>query len=319
MQILILGYSQIARRRVIPAVSAISDFTGIDLASHRSADKVSLPKNLSGEIYDSYHKALSKSKADLVYISTVNSAHAELARAALEKGFHVVVDKPAFTNLEETGKLVNLAKKNNLCLAEATVYAYHPQVDKIQDFFLSLNTQPKRLSATFSFPFLAEDNFRYKKSLGGGVLYDLGPYAVSCGRLFFRQEPEVIHGSINSRQGQDDVETSFNMLAKYSNGRSMVGHFGFGTEYRNSINVLGSEGCVDLERIFTIPADMENELKVIAKNERRSIKVPQADCFGLFLGKVLESIEKKDYKEFSDNLISDASVLNRLRQAAFKE
>lgn len=316
MQILILGYSQIARRRVIPALSAISDFTGIDLASERSAGKVSLPKKISGEIYDSYHQALSRSKADLVYISTVNSTHNELARAALDKGFHVIVDKPAFTGLTESEELLNLARKNNLCLAEATVYAYHPQVKKIQEFFLERNSQPKRLSATFSFPSLAADNFRYKKSLGGGILYDLGPYAVSCGRLFFKQEPEAINCFINSYGGQDNLETSFSMLAKYSNRRSMVGHFGFGTEYRNSITVLGSEGCLELERIFTIPAQMENELKVIANNERSTIKVPKADCFGLFLGKVLESINKKDYSDFYNNLISDASVLKRLRQAA---
>jgi len=50
-----------------------------------------LPKNLSGEVYDSYFKALSGSKADLVYISTVNSAHAELVRVALEKGFQQMI------------------------------------------------------------------------------------------------------------------------------------------------------------------------------------------------------------------------------------
>tara|TARA_B100001964_G_C14188544_1_gene579868 strand:+ start:249 stop:554 length:306 start_codon:yes stop_codon:yes gene_type:complete len=99
----------------------------------------------------------------------------------------------------------------------------------------------------------------------------------------------------------------------------MVGHFGFGTEYRNIITVLGREGCVELERIFTIPAEMENEIKVIAKNEKRTIKVSKADCFGLFLEKVLKGIKNKDYKDFFDNLISDASVLNRLREVALKE
>tara|TARA_B100000315_G_C14364288_1_gene489894 strand:+ start:618 stop:812 length:195 start_codon:yes stop_codon:yes gene_type:complete len=64
---------------------------------------------------------------------------------------------------------------------------------------------------------------------------------------------------------------------------------------------------------------MENKIKVIAKNEKRTIKVPKADYFGLFLEKVLEGIKNKVYKDFFDNLISDASVLNRLREVALME
>jgi len=316
MKILILGYSQIAQRRVIPAISAIADFEAIDLASERSHQSVSLPENKKGKIFDSYHKALSDSKADLVYISTVNSTHSQLTKAALKNGFHVIVDKPAFTSLEESQGLVNLAKENNLCLAEATVYTYHPQVKKIQEVFSSLNSQPTHISAVFSFPSLDQGNFRYQKALGGGAVYDLGPYAVSCGRLFFKQEPEAINCFINSYGGQDNLETHFSLLAKYPQGRSMVGHFGFGTQYRNWLAVLSKEASAEVERIFTIPADMENELKLIINNERRTVNVPKADCFSSFLEKVLASIKEKDYRELYDNLLSDARVLDLLRKVA---
>jgi len=319
MQILILGYSQIVRRRVIPAIAAMNDFTGIDLASSRFADRVSLPKKLNGKIYDSYCKALSNSKADLVYISTVNSAHAELARLALGKGFHVIVDKPAFTSLREAKGLVNLAAEKNLCLAEATVYTYHPQIEKVREVFFRQNEGPTRLTAIFSFPPFKADNFRYSKSLGGGALYDLGPYAVSLGRIFFGEEPKEIHGFVNSREEKKDIETAFSILAKYSKGRSLVGHFGFDTEYRNSINFLGRESCVEIERIFTIPNEIENEIKVIEKNQKRILKAPKADCFAIFLGKVLKSIKEGKCKDFLDSLLSDASVLERLRQAVLKD
>lgn len=316
MQVLILSYSQIARRRIIPAMQAIGDIGSIDLASRRAKTSISLPKDLRGNVYDNYHQALSKSKAGLVYISSVNSLHRELAQAALNKGFHVIVDKPAFASLKEAEELVNLARKSNLCLAEATVYAYHPQIRIAKDIFLANKTKPQRLVASFSFPPLARDNFRYSRSLGGGAFYDLGPYAVSPGRLFFGEKPKEIHCTVNNRDGKDNLEISFSLLATYSKGRSMVGHFGFDTEYRNSISLLGKDSFVEIERIFTIPVEMENEFKIVEKNQERTLRIPKADCFELFLRDVLISIKKKDYQHFYDDLISDAAVLEQLRKAA---
>ncbi len=46
------------------------------------------------------------------------------------------------------------------------------------------NQIPTHITVDFSFPPLDPENFRYKKDLGGGALNDLGPYAVSAGRVF---------------------------------------------------------------------------------------------------------------------------------------
>jgi len=319
MQILILGYSQITRRRVIPAIEAISDFTGIDIASRSSASSVILPEKLKGEVFADYQKALSESKADIVYISTTNNLHTRLAQEALLKGFHVIVDKPAFLSFEDAKGLVDLAKKKKRCLAEATVYAYHPQIERIKEVFLAAKSQPARLTAILSFPPLDPDNFRYVKDLGGGALYDLGPYAISPGRLFFGEEPREIYCTVNSRGGRDGVDTAFSVLAVYSGGRSLAGHFGFDTGYCNLINILGPGVSLEMERIFTIPPDMENEIKTKQGMESKVLRVPSADCFALFLEKVVDSIKRSDYEEFANQILSDAAVLKRLRQVALEE
>jgi len=96
----------------------------------------------------------------------------------------------------------------------------------------------------------------------------------------------------------------------------MIGHFSFDTEYRNYISLLGKSNYAEIERIFTIPADMENEIKVIENGQKRGLKIPPADCFGLFLSKVLAKIKENNFEEFYNSLLSDARVLGRLRQAA---
>lgn len=99
----------------------------------------------------------------------------------------------------------------------------------------------------------------------------------------------------------------------------MVGHFDFNTEYRNCINILGPGMSVDIDRFFTPPSDMENELKVRSQNQTKSITTPPTDSFAVFLQSVFDAIKQKRYQFFVQNILSDATVLHRLRKTAHKE
>ena len=113
MKLLLIGYSKIAQKRVLPALAEIG-ITDIDVASRSRAAEVALPEGASGRVFDDYETALAESGADLVYVSTVNSTHAEWTEKALQRGYHVTVDKPAFTNLDDTWRLLDLAQRQDL-------------------------------------------------------------------------------------------------------------------------------------------------------------------------------------------------------------
>jgi dTDP-3,4-didehydro-2,6-dideoxy-alpha-D-glucose 3-reductase len=319
MNILIIGYSAIARKRIVPALRSMQQIGRIDIASRSSASGISDEVAGNGTVFNDYADAISRSKADLVYISLVNSDHAEWAEKALRRGCHVIVDKPAFTSFDDAQRLTELARAKNLCLAEATVYAWHPQIQMARNLFLQAGTRPTRLTVSFSFPPLPMDNFRYQKHLGGGALWDLGPYAVSPGRLFFEDEPEEVFCRVCTRSAATGVDTSFSMLASYPGGRSMVGHFDFNTEYRNCINILGPGMSIDIDRLFTIPPDLENELLVRSNNRMTRVTAPRADCFAFFLQNVFDAIREKRDSIFIKDFLTDATVLHRLRKAAHEE
>lgn len=313
MKILLIGYSRIAQKRVLPALAHIG-LTHVDVASRTNAARVALPAGVTGRVFDDYETALAESKATLAYVSTVNSTHAEWTEAALRRGYHVVVDKPAFTGLDDTQRLLDLAQQHSRCLAEATVYACHPQIQAARQAFLDADSQPTCLTATFSFPPLLADNFRYQKALGGGALSDLGPYAVTPGRLFFGAEPEEVFCRITG--WGDEVETGFSLLATYSGGRALVGHFGFDTGYCNRLEMLGPHVAVTVDRVFTIPANATNELHVNQHNQPETVTIPPADAFALFLRAVIAAIETGQFESLARDLSSDANVLQRLRQAS---
>ena len=86
-------------------------------------------------IYDSYHEMFEREMAlpveermDFVTIVTPNKWHFEPAMMALERGIHVVLDKPMTFSLEEAVKLKEKVKETGLVLALTHVYSGYPAV-----------------------------------------------------------------------------------------------------------------------------------------------------------------------------------------------
>jgi len=313
---LVLGRSNLLQRRVLPALQQIDHLEAVDIASRRGPADWQRPDWSVGETFGDYDTALERSRADVVYVSLVNSEHRPWAARALESGRHVVVDKPAFLWSYEAEQLLDLAHTRDCCLAEATVWAYHPQIASMKSAFAETGSVPTRISAAFSVPPLDPGNFRYYRSLGGGSLWDQGPYAVSIGRVFFHAAPDTLDCQILSTSGPDGVDSAFSMLATYPNGAAVVGHFGFDTAYRNHLELLGPDISVEADRVFTIPAEAENEFRVTAGDKTTVRTASAANPFRVFFECVFEGIAAHDWRSLSDDLLADARALQRLRDAA---
>ncbi len=315
--VLCLGFSSIVQRRVLPALESLPQVKRIEIGSRRGRPDGTLLTPKVGRCFDDFTTALATSDCDLVYVSTVNSEHAEWVERALESDFHTVVDKPSFIDPEDGERLLRRAAKLGLCLAEATVYTAHPQIELCRRIFAQTNSSPTRISTLFSMPPLASDNFRYRRQLGGGALWDLGPYAVSLGRIFFDDSPDTVHCEVLSADGADQVETAFSAQLQYPGGRSLVGHFGFDTEYRNEATLLGPGAAIRVSRIFTTPPTLANELEVQVSNQASRPAAPSADSFACFLEDVLERIRSGGDRmlELGQNLGHDLRVLTALRRA----
>jgi predicted dehydrogenase len=316
--VLILGLSDIVKRRALPALRALGDLERVDVATRKASDRNLRDSWDSGDIYDDYALALDRSKAQLVYISLVNSEHQRWAQEAIERGFHVVVDKPACLSLGDAERMLDLAEQRRVCLAEATVFAYHPQVDVVRDIFRDSGGPPRRMTVEFSFPPFEPGNFRYQRALGGGALSDLGPYAAAVGRVFFGEAPSAVACSVVARDAPGGLETAFSALAVYPDGRSLIGHFGFDTVYRNRLGLVSADVAVEVNRAFTTPPDLANEIKVTRREGATTICVPAGDSFGLFFGHVFRCLAARDWSDLASDLHRDAQTLDRLRTAAHR-
>jgi predicted dehydrogenase len=311
-KVILLGYSSIARRRILPALRSFG-CEEVDIAT-RSAPSVQWPGPTAPRKFDEYEAALRETDASVAYVSTVTSHHGRWVRRALESGLHVVVDKPSCASASEARELVALAEQRGLCLAEALVYPYHPQLSACRRAFEESGTSPMQIVAAFSVPPLAPTDFRYRADLGGGALWDMSPYAVTPGRVFFGEEPVEVVARRLARSG--DVDTAFSVMMLYPGGRSFVGTFGYTTGYVNRLTLLGPATVVSVERAFSPPPGASATVFVRRHDELTTIDVPPADSFALFLADFFEAIRRSDPGPFHQRLLADAEAVGQLRDSA---
>jgi len=315
MKLLFIGYSNLLKKRIFPIIDRLEEIDSIEIAKFSNQvwddEYKCVTKNV--RLFENYESAIEFSDADLVYISTTNNSHYQLARMSLSAGKHTIIDKPATIHLSEAKDLIEIAKNKKLLLSESTVYTYHPQIDLIKSIFEKENSKPKLITVLFSFPPFPADNFRYKTELGGGAILDTASYAVSVGRCFFKALPLTCNCIVNDSI-EGDLDISYSLLMQYPDGCSLIGHFGFNTEYINHINILSENTYVDFDRIFTIPEGMENKISVRTRNVSYEVISPVGNTFELYLKAIIKQIQLGKYDIYYSNMLSDSIARDLIKK-----
>jgi dTDP-3,4-didehydro-2,6-dideoxy-alpha-D-glucose 3-reductase len=312
MRLLILGYSSIAERRVIPAAAKVAAISEISIASKSRRRPNGWPK--AGRFFADYEAALQESGADLVYLSLPNALHQQWVTTALAAGKHVVVDKPAMMTPGESAGAVDLARRGGRMLAEATVFGYHPQFEALADV-IAENGPLTHVDAQFIIPPLPIGNFRNHGELGGGCLLDMGPYAAGVIRILGGGPPAHVAALAGGRHPQTGVDTGFSLLARLANGGILSGHFSFEGEYQNRLLVVARSASVVMERVFSPPADHVMQWLRRVRNVESAVTFEPVDIFARFLETMARGIASGDHEMFYRDLLDDAECRGRIAAA----
>jgi len=312
MRLLILGFSSIAERRVIPAAAVVTGISEISIASKSRNPPATWPKQ--GRFFAGYDTALRESGADVVYLSLPNAMHEQWAMAALAMDKHVVVDKPAMIAPDAARRAVAEAQRRKLLLAEATVFSYHPQFLALSDFIAEQGPLTQA-DAQFIIPPLPIANFRNHAELGGGCLLDMGPYAAATMRLLGGGPPSQVAALAGGHHPETGVDMGFSVLARLNNGAAFSGHFSFEGEYQNRLLIVGRSGSVITERIFSPPADHRMESRRRIRNTENVVTSVAADTFVHFLDAVTAAVARGDHEGFYHDLLADAGCRAQIASA----
>ena len=171
-----IGAGGIAKRALFPAISKSNVGEIYAVASRDKTKALTISPN--GIVYTSYDELLADPKVEAVYISLPNSLHLPLAIKAMRAGKHVLCEKPLGMNAAEVEEAIAVSKETKRIFVEASWNRWHPRSQRIREIVASGELgEITNIRTCFTYDGLDQENIRLDPKLGGGILYDLGPYS----------------------------------------------------------------------------------------------------------------------------------------------
>lgn len=276
----VLGCAGIAKRSVIPGIQASQTGEVVAIASRDAAKAKETAEQLNiPAAYGSYEELLRDATIDAVYIPLPNHLHMEWTIKAAEAGKHVLCEKPLALNASEAARMVEACASAGVHLAEAFMYRHHPRYEAIKNIIASGEIGEVRgIHGTFTFNNAKDSaNVRYRKEWGGGSIYDVGCYPISAARLIMGEEPEAVtaHGLLSPEH--DGVDMMASGLVEFAGGVALTFDCGMWADFRNTLEVLGTEGRIEVPSAFI----QGPSFFVHTKEGRREVEQPELNAYSL--------------------------------------
>jgi predicted dehydrogenase len=251
----VLGVAKIATEKVIPAMQQgqWSDITAIASRdpekARAAAARLGIPK-----AYGSYDELLADPDVDAIYNPLPNDLHVPWTVKAMERGKHVLCEKPIALSAAEAQQLVAAREATGAKVQEAFMVRTHPQWLKVREIVRSGAIGVVRsMVGVFSFFNRDPRNIRNLTAAGGGALMDIGCYLINTSRFVFEREPARLSGLIE-RDPDMGVDRLTSMMLDYGSGHA-VGTCSTQMVPYQQIHVLGTTGRIELPIPFNAPAD----------------------------------------------------------------
>lgn len=291
----ILGCSDIARRKFIPALLQSSQAILAAVASRQRSKAVSFIPPGTAVRQLSYQELVCDAGIDLVYISLPNHLHEEWSIKALEQGKHVICEKPLALSVASANRMLEAADRNGVLLYENLMYLQHPQHKQVKAIIASGRIgKVLSLRSEFAFPGPIIGDFRLNPAMGGGAYHDMNRYPLSAALYFLEGKMHrFFQGNMESRAG---LTVSLQADSFTEAGETFSFLTAFGKPYRSYYMISGERGFVKVERAFTTPAELENRISLMADSRDESFNVPPTDHFLITINHVCNLIRSDQWQ-----------------------
>jgi predicted dehydrogenase len=217
-------------------------------------------------VYESYeemalHEAARPEgeRIDFVSIVVPNFLHYDVASTFIERGFHVVCDKPMTTSLEDAEHLCRLVDEHGVVFALTHNYTGYPLVKQARAMIENgeIGTV-RKIVAEYPQGWLAEPleeegnkqaSWRTDPDLAGaGALGDIGSHAENLARYVTGLEIDRLCADVGTVVEGRGIDDDVNMLVRFNNGARGVlycSQISQGEENNLRVRGYGTEGSID--------------------------------------------------------------------------
>ncbi|MFN8373410.1 MAG: Gfo/Idh/MocA family oxidoreductase [Anaerolineae bacterium] len=323
----IISTARIGEGQVIPAIQQSNNGEVVAVASRDLAKGKEFAQRLGiPRVFGSYEEMLADPEIDAVYNPLPNALHGEWSIRAGEAGKHVLCEKPLANNADEAQKMADFFAAKGLLLAEAFMYRFHPQTQKVKEMVDGGAVgKIHAMQSVFNFSIGSEDDVRLSKELEGGSLMDVGCYCLNITRYLIGEEPSDVRAfaDFGKRSGVDERLAG---LMQFPSGA--LAHFdcSIRTHFTQTYEIRGSEGRIFVERAF-VPFRPSPDSEIIIrywsskpgveKHQYEEIPVPQVNQYTLMAEDFADAVLKQRPPRFPiEDAVANMRAIDRLLAAA---
>jgi glucose-fructose oxidoreductase len=264
--------------------------------------------------YANFDQIANNPDIDVVYVVLPPSMHKEYVIRAANAGKHVWCEKPMAITEGECRDMIEACRKNKRSLAIGYRLHHEPNTQEYRRIMRQkLLGNVKKLECAAGYRDNRTDHWKQKKEMGGGVLYDMGVYAIQGARLGTNMEPVSVVSAQTSttrpeiyKNGLDettiatlefpggvlaDIKTSFGENVNFMNILCEKGEIKM-APYSAYSGVKGSSPLGDINSPYSVPWQQAKQMDddAAAIKDGKAMMVPGEE--GLRDIRIVEAIYK---------------------------
>jgi predicted dehydrogenase len=254
MNVGIVGAGRQGWRRA-RALESFLDDRLVAVADRDAAAAQRLAEAYAAATYNDWRALIDRAGVDTVLVCTPPDSHAEIAIAALERGRHVLVEKPLARSVAEAEPIATTARAalaRGVVCAVGFNYRYHPAVQQarrwVDEGAIGPLMYARMRHGITGREDYAKDWRASASTSGGGELLDQGIHLLDLARWFFGNFSEVRAMLATAYWQIAPLEDNAFVLLRTAAGQVVQLHASW-TEWRNlfSLEVFGRDGYVRVE------------------------------------------------------------------------
>lgn len=309
----LIGSGRVTSTRHIPALQRLPNAEVIALADTDSvclqhvADQFRIPHR-----YSDVRALLENQAVDVVGVCVPVLFHAEVALAAIEAGKHVLIEKPLTLTLTEADGLIEHARRSSAKVMVGFNLRWHRLVRQARDVIQQGGLGSPTLMRTVLTSYHEDvPEWRKRRELGGGVLFELAVHHFDLWRFLLQSEVEEVFATSHSGQWEDEAAT---VTARMANGVCVVSVFSERTSESHEVEVYSRAGCLQVSchrfdglEYFSptgFPGDVRSRLRKVAHTLK---ELPQG-LWGMRGGGDFIASYQAEWRHFIDAIRRDTPV-----------
>jgi predicted dehydrogenase len=221
IRVAVVGYGYATKTFHAPLIASVP---GLELRAVSSSDPAKVAADWRGLAVEATAEALfARDDIDLVVVPTPNETHHPLARAALQAGKHVVVDKPFTLDLAQARELDALATQRGRLLSVFHNRRWDGDFLTVRELIASgrLGRITHFESRVDRFRPRVRQRWREADGPGSGVWMDHGPHLLDQALLLFG-EPQAISLERMAQRDGAVTDDAFHARLRYASGPCVV-------------------------------------------------------------------------------------------------